>query len=85
MPWQYGTQTSFLTGFLNYVQVDVALEQHTSRMRPLLFALLNAASILLAVTAGLAGVGWYLWRKYGRNAAAAGLNTRTIAIKDGRV
>jgi hypothetical protein len=66
------------------VQVDVALERHTSRLRPLLFALLNAASILLAVTAVLALLGWYLWSKYVRNAGAAG-HTRTIAIKDGRV
>lgn len=52
-------------------------------MRPLFFALLNAVSILLAVTGVLAMLGWYVWSKYLRSSDAG--RTRTIAIKDARV
>ncbi len=60
------------------------MEESHSKIRPLVLALVNAASILMAVVAVLALVAWFLWNKYVRRAADAA-RTRTVAIKDGRV
>uniref|UniRef100_A0A7S0RUV0 Golgi apparatus protein 1 n=1 Tax=Chlamydomonas leiostraca TaxID=1034604 RepID=A0A7S0RUV0_9CHLO len=61
-------------------RVDSALAQHSSSIKPLLFALINAVSLLVGALAVLGLVGWYVWTKYIKKGT-----TRTVAIKDGRV
>lgn len=63
-------------------QVTSALDEHSSRIKPLFFALINAVSLMLAVVVVLGLMLWFVWNKYLRRGATGG---RTIAIKDGRV
>lgn len=64
-------------------QVESVVEEQHGKIKPLVLALVNATSILMAVMAVLALLAWYMWTKYLRRGADG--RARTLAIKDGRV
>ena len=62
------------------LQVNTEVEKHHSEIKPLMFAVVNAVSLMMVIVAVLSIAAWYLYSKYVRHAKG-----RTVAIKDGRV
>jgi len=65
--------------------IKTAVELQHGLIRPLLFGLTNAVSLLLVVVVVLALLAWYVWRKYMTPNSRLNAQGRTVAIKDGRV